>query len=165
MSTVQSLEQERQAILDRMQMRRETYRRMLADGEDPRMLAETHEQYRQGHGDGRAGESAANRAAHADPRSMKRFAAAGVGDDSTVYTYRRVNDSFPRTRVMQVVAEHPVLCALGAAAVLAIGPRRIMRTVATSSAAIGAVAQSPTAMDMIGRVLTLAGAVAQRRNG
>lgn len=142
MSTVQSLEQERQAILDRMQMRREAYRRMLHDGTDfSSMPARV---------DGAA-----------QPSAARRLDREGATADTAVYTYKRVPDSFPRTRLMRNVSEHPMLWALGVAAVLAIGPRRIARSVATSGAALGAVATSRSRMDMIGRVLTLAGAVAQ----
>lgn len=145
MSTVQSLEQERQAILDRMQMRRESYRRMLVNGEDM---------------DARPSVGVVE--AHRRPNPSQRFDRDdGAVADTTVYTYRRVPDTFPRTRLMQVVSEHPVLCALGVAAVLAIGPRRIVRTVASSSAAVGAIATSQSKMDMLGRVLAIAGAFAQ----
>lgn len=143
MSTVQSLEQERLAILDRMQMRREAYRRMLHDGEDPRDLP-------------------ARRDIGATAAYVRR--PEGASADTTTYRYRHVPDTFPRTRLMKTVSEHPMLWALGVAAVFAIGPRRIARSVATSGAALGAVATSRSQMDMIGRVLTLAGAVAQRRS-
>lgn len=146
MSTVQSLEQERQAILDRMQMRREAYRRMLTNGEQ--------------FGARDSGTTAVE--AHRSPGAARRLDQGdGAIADTTVYTYRRVPDTFPRTRLMQVVSEHPLLCAIGVAAVLAIGPRRIVRSVATSSAAVGAIATSQSKMDMIGRVLAIAGAFAQ----
>lgn len=142
MSTVQSLEQERQAILDRMQMRRESYRRMLHDGEDlpPAYGRKNAPAYRLDAND-------------------------GATADETVYTYRRAPDSFPRTRLMKTVSEHPMLVALGVAAVLAIGPRRLARSVATGSAALGAVAASQSRVDMLGRVLNLASAYAQRKRG
>jgi hypothetical protein len=147
MTIVQSLEQERQAILDRMQMRRESYRRMLSGEEDARRLPPRAER-------------------HAETHAAHRL---DVGDgaiaDNTAYTYRRAPDSFPRTRLMQTVSEHPMLWALGVAAVLAIGPRRIVRSVASGSTALGAVAASQSRMDMLGRVLTLASAYAQRRRG
>jgi len=136
MSTVQSLEQERQAILDRMQMRRETYRRVLHDGGD-------------------LDASPAYRAT--------RQAYEGATADTTTYRYTRIPDTFPRTRLMKNVSEHPMLWALGVAAVFAIGPRRLARSVATSGAALGAVASSRTNMDLLSRLLTVASTVAQRR--
>lgn len=148
MSTVQSLEQERQAILDRMQMRRETYRRMLNDGEDLRSMPARTSLHAGDHAYG-----------HGRPDHLNDGAIA----DQTAYSYRRVPDRFPRTRLMQTVSAHPMLWALGVAAVLAIGPRRIARTVTTGTAAAGGLASSQSGMDLIGRVLTLAGAYAQRK--
>jgi hypothetical protein len=144
MSTVRSLEQERQAILDRMQLRREAYRRMLAGGEDFQMVT----------------------ASRGDKPNGSAYAGnGGETAGTTVYTYTQVPDAFPRSRMMQVVSRHPLLCALGVAAVLAIGPRRIVRSVSTSRLALGAIAADPSRLNMIGRVLELAGTYAKRRGG
>ena len=143
MNPVQALEQERQAILDRTQMRRETYRRALHDGHDLRTLP--------ARGDGNAFVT------------VRPARANGATVDTTTYQYRHVPDSFPRSRLAQTMRDHPMLWALGVAAVLAIGPRRIARSVSSGSMALGAVAASRSRMDMIGRVLTLAGSIVQRR--
>lgn len=141
MSTVQSLEQERQAILDRMQMRREAYRRVLHDGGDLNALP-----------------------ARVRPNGTARTPLyEGATADTTTYRYTHVSDTFPRTRLMKTVSEHPMLLALGVAAVFAIGPRRLARSVATGGAALGAVAGSRSNMDLLSRMLTLASAIAQRR--
>lgn len=144
MTTVQSLEQERQAILDRMQMRRESYRRMLVEGEDFRKVSMSH--------DGMQGDHISGYA---------RSSAGSTPHSTAVYSYTR---AMPRTKLMQVVSEHPVLCALGVATVLAIGPRRLVRSVASSGAALSAVTMDQSRMDMLGRVLSLVGSITQRRS-
>lgn len=151
MNSFRSLEQEREAILDRMQMRREAYRRVLADGEDFRKITASR-------GDGHAQTDV-----HASSRPGPDHDAARSVPDATVYTYSRAPSHFPRTTVMRVVRDHPLLCALGVATVLAIGPRRIARSVVTGGAALGAVSGNPSNVDAIGRLLSLASAYAQRK--
>lgn len=145
MSTVRSLEEERQAILDRMQLRREAYRRMLADGEDFRTISLGHNEKPNGGALVRTDENA---------RHLPR---------TTAQTYTRAPEGFPRSRLMRVVGDHPVLCALGVAAVLAIGPRRIVRSIGASRVALGALAADQSRLSLIGRVLELAGSYAKRR--
>jgi hypothetical protein len=137
-----SLEEERQAILERMQMRRESYRRALSDGIDLEQLP--------------------------PPRS----GTSGAGGSKTqlvhaqqVYpTQRPVPTRFPRSALMRALIDHPVLCAVGVAALVAIGPRRIVKTVASGATAIGTLtAHNQTNVDLLGKVLTMAGAYVQGR--
>jgi len=79
-------------------------------------------------------------------------------------TQRPVPTRFPRSTLMRVLMDHPVLCAVGVAALVAIGPRRIVKSVATGATAIGTLtANNQTNVDLIGKVLTMAGAYVQGR--
>lgn len=133
-----SLEEERKAILERMQMRRESYRRALNGGPDLDQIP-------------------------ADPAAAR--ALPPSGHVQHVYpTHRPVPTRFPRSTLMRVLMDHPVLCAVGVAALVAIGPRRIIKTVATSATAIGTLtANNQTNVDLLGKVLTMAGAYVQGR--
>jgi len=131
-----SLESERQAILERMQMRRESYRRALSDGVDLERIP-------------------------ADPVSASRSL---VHAQQVYPTQRPVPTRFPRSTVMRALIDHPVLCAVGVAALVAIGPRRIMKTVASGATAIGTLsAANQSNVDLLGRVLTMAGAYMRGR--
>lgn len=130
-----SLEAERQAILERMQMRREIYRRALADGGDLNRLT-------------------------ADPAGSRSLAYA----QQLHPMHRPVPTRFPRSTLMRVLIDHPVWCALGVAAVVAIGPRRIVKTVASGAATVGAFTAGAQAnADLLGKVLAIAGAYVQGR--
>jgi hypothetical protein len=66
--------------------------------------------------------------------------------------------------VMRVISDHPLLCALGVAAVVVIGPRRIAHTVTSSGALMGALSErNQLNIDMIGRLLSMVGAYTQAR--
>ncbi|HJV86005.1 MAG TPA: hypothetical protein VJ698_11075 [Noviherbaspirillum sp.] len=130
--SLSSLEAEKQAILERMHARRETYRRMLIEGTD------------------------------LDTANMKRIPPTMQG--MTVYRHVDEPQHFPRSAVMRTVMDHPFLVALGVAAVVAIGPRRIMRVVSQGAAAAGTLSTpGDSTTDMIGKVLTLVGTFAQAR--
>lgn len=147
-----SLEMERQAILDRMQMRRERYRRMLTDGADldDAVVVEPHA-YPGTH-------ALAHDPAHGP------VAGSGTGLRSQRAGYGSTRSLAPRNPVLRVLAEHPFLCALGVAAVVAIGPRRIVRTAVNSGTALGTVmARNQSNLDMAGRLLTMVGAYVQGR--
>lgn len=160
----QSLEMERQAILDRMAMRRERYRLMLTDGVDldDAVVVEPHK--------ATASPYPATQALGPGPRGPHGphgplYGAPGSRTyHRTGYGGARETSLAPRNPVMQVLAEHPFLVALGVAAVVAIGPRRIMRTVATGGTALSAVmASNQTNVDLAGRLLTMVGAYVQGR--
>ncbi len=132
-----SLEEERKAILERMQMRRESYRRALTDGVDLEQI----------------------RARPDNPRPQQLVHAQPLYP-----TQRPVPTRFPRSTLMRVLMDHPFLCAVGVAALVAIGPRRIMKTVATGATAVGTLtANNQTNVDLLGKVLTMAGAYVQGR--
>lgn len=148
-----SLEMERQAILDRMQMRRERYRRMLTDGADldDAVLVEPHA----------ASPYAGMHSLAADPLSGSASTRVYQRPQRTGYAGTR--SLAPRNPVLRVLAEHPFLIALGVAAVVAIGPKRILRTVTTSGTAIGTVMGNQSNVDLAGRLLTMIGAYVQGR--
>lgn len=133
-----SLEEERKAILERMQMRRESYRRALNGGPDLDQIP-------------------------ADPVAVRALPSSAHAQH--VYpTQRPVPTRFPRSALMRVLMDHPVLCAVGVAALVAIGPRRIVKTFATGATAIGTLtANNQTNVDLLGKVLTMAGAYVQGR--
>lgn len=138
-----SLEAERQAILDRMQARRERYRRMLADGtdlDDDAVVVEPHA----------AGGYA--------PRRALAHAPSGTA-------YRTVPLNVRHNPVVQTLMEHPLLVAFGVAALVAIGPKRILRGVTASGTALGALAAVPNQpnADVARRLLTMVGAYMQSR--
>lgn len=136
--SLQSLEAERQAILERMRARREEYRRMLTDGEmlgEMPMAPQIHDAGIHAHG----------------------YAA------SPIHSFMPAGLS--RNTVMRVLNEHPLWVALGVAAIVAIGPRRILRTIATSGTAVAALtASNPSNVDLVGRLITMAGAYVQGRS-
>ena len=117
-------------------MRRETYRRALNDGIDLERLT-------------------------AAPASRRPLAHA----QQLHPMHRPVPTRFPRSALMRALIDHPVLCALGVAAIVAIGPRRIMKTVADSAATVGALtARNESNVDLLGKVLAMAGAYAQEHS-
>lgn len=131
-----SLEEERKAILERMQMRRESYRRALAGGIDLEQIP-------------------------AEPAGSRPQL---VHAQQLYPTQRPVPTRFPRSTLMRVLIDHPFLCAIGVAALVAIGPRRIVKTVAGGATAIGTLtANNQTNVDLLGKVLTMAGAYVQGR--
>ena len=117
-------------------MRRETYRRALNDGIDLERLTAT-------------------------PASGRSLAHA----QQLHPMHRPVPTRFPRSALMRALIDHPVLCALGVAAIVAIGPRRIVKTVTGSAATVGALtANNQSNVDLLGKVLAMAGAYVQGRS-
>lgn len=141
MNTGQSLEAERQSILDRMQMRRESYRRMLTGGPDIDQISEAQPLDQ--------------------PVALPHTRATQSNHEPA---YRLAPDHFPRSTIMRTITEHPYLCALGVAAVVLIGPRRIVRTVVNAGTTATALAAgNQTNADLLGKVLAMAGAYVQGR--
>jgi hypothetical protein len=130
MSSLQSLEAERLVILARMQANRERYRRMLMETSD----GQSHDTYL--HGDQPAGD----------------FHSSSYGH----YGHSFVDTSGPRHNPAVVwIKEHPLLCAAAVAAVIAIGPRRIARSVVSSGTALTALTlRNQANVDMVGRLLS-----------
>jgi hypothetical protein len=134
--SLHSLESERNAILNRMQMSRSGYRHMLADDEDE--MHHAADELRTASPSG-----SPHHPAHFDARARHRF---------------------PRSATMKLLTRHPFAFALAVAAIVVIGPRRIMRTALNSGTAVTALTlRNQANVDMIGRVLALVGQqVAQR---
>jgi len=85
--------------------------------------------------------------------------------DTHVYTYEQPASESYANPVLQVIKDHPLLCALGVAAIFAIGPKRIARTVMSGAAVAGTLSgRNNSNVDMLGRLLTMAGAYAQGRS-
>lgn len=153
-----SLEAERQAILDRMQMRRESYRRMLTHGTDldEPQLADTHQPGTHAAGAHAVGEHAASAPHALDPMPAQA---------SHPVQYPAAPSQFPRSTLMRTMTEHPYLCALGVAAVVLIGPKRIARTVLGTGSTVSALAAgNQSHVDIAGKLLALAGAYVQGRS-
>lgn len=142
--SIHSLEAERQAILDRMKLRRENYRRMLTAGEELQHLPAGHN-------------------IHVEHS----FAHSLTPAQRSSATNNPVPASFPRSRLMRTLIDHPFYCALGVAAVVAIGPRRIGRSLASGGAVLTTLtARNQSNIDLVGRLLSMAGAYVQgRRTG
>ncbi|RJF99084.1 hypothetical protein [Noviherbaspirillum saxi] len=140
--SVRTLEAERQAILERMRLRRENYRRMLTDGDELGQIP-----YGQ------------------EIQVDHSFAQSYTPALRPVPAHPEPPDVFPRSTIMRVLKRHPVYCALGVAAIIAIGPKRIARTAMTSGATLTALtARNQSNTDLIGRLITMAGAYMQGRS-
>jgi hypothetical protein len=137
--SIQSLEAERQAILERMRMRRENYRRMLTDGDE-------------------LGQIPVGQAIQVDHS----FAHSYTPALRPVAAHQTVPDVFPRSTVVRTLMQHPMYVALGVAAILAIGPKRIMRTAVTGTTALATLTgRNESNADLVGRLITMAGAYLQ----
>jgi hypothetical protein len=61
--------------------------------------------------------------------------------------------------------EHPLLCAAAVGAVIAIGPRRVVRTLATSGGALTALTlRNPSNIDALARLISKVGAYLQQKS-
>lgn len=140
--SIQSLEAERAAILERMKLRRENYRRILSGKEELQHLPPEHE-------------------IHVEHSFAHSLTPVHRTPPSVV---RPVPTTFPRSQIMRTLINHPFYFAVGVAAVVAIGPRRIARSLATGSAALSTLAaRNQSNIDVLGRLLTMAGAYVQGR--
>lgn len=113
--SIHSLEAERQAILDRMQRTREGYRSML-NGREHAVSHQQHSSYPAVSG----GHGAMVPAHHQQPHAHTHA--------SSQLNFAHLAQFLPRSGSMRVLTDHPVLCALAVAAVVAIGPKRIVRS-------------------------------------
>jgi len=135
--SLHSLESERNSILDRMQMSRTGFRHMLSDDEDE------------------------VRHAAADLRQ----APASASPLHPAYAQAQVRRGFPRSATMKLLTRHPFACALAVAAVVVIGPRRLVRTAVKSGGTVSALTlRNQANVEMISRLIALVGQqFAQRR--
>jgi hypothetical protein len=145
------LEAERQAILERMQMSRDAYRRFLSD--DPEL------QLNGPHGSDHTSHHAIS---HMD---TPHGSAGHHGDRHQLTRFSGTRNAFPRSAAMRWATEHPFLCAAAVAAVVMIGPGRILRTAMKSGTAATALTlRNPSNVDLVSRVLTLVANYARRAN-
>jgi hypothetical protein len=135
--SLHSLESERNSILDRMQMSRTGFRHMLSDDED-----EVHH-------------------AAADLRDVP----ASASPHHPAYVQTQARRTFPRSATMKLLTRHPFACALAVAAVVVIGPRRLVRTAVKSGGTVSALTlRNQANVEMISRLIALVGQqFAQRR--
>ena len=135
--SLHSLESERNSILDRMQMSRTGFRHMLSDDEDEA------------------------RQAVADMR----HAPASASPHHPAYVATQARPRFPRSATMKLISRHPFACALAVAAVVIVGPRRIVRSAANGGSAVTALTlRNQANVDMISRLIALVGQQLAQRN-
>jgi hypothetical protein len=128
--SINSLEAERQAILARIQSNREQYRRMLMENPD----AQTHGTY-------------LHSSEH--PAGSAQSSYGHYGHSFADYRDIRHNPA------VQWVKEHPLLCVAAVAAVIAIGPRRIAKTLVSGGGALTALTlRNQANVDMAGRLIS-----------
>ncbi len=149
MNKTHSLEHERQSILSRMQTSREQYRRMLMDDSD----LHTHNQSLHGshlNGSGSPG------AAYTGGTAGMHSAAGHEGAAPQYSNHYQSQSATPADMALAWAKQHPLLCAAAVAAVVAIGPRRLMRTVGSALASGGALTaltlRNPSNIDAITRL-------------
>jgi hypothetical protein len=126
MISTQSLEAQRQSLLSRMEANREQYRRMLMDNPDGPVY-DTPGRRLRASGDGRGGQYG----------SSEQYGGSQYADDRYTRAAYEHGPS-PAIQALRWVQEHPLLCAAAVAAVVAIGPRRIVKTAVTSGTALTA---------------------------
>jgi hypothetical protein len=135
--SLQSLESERDAILRRMQMSRDSYRHTL--------LGEEH---------------AAHSRNVADVLDVSPVASV----HHPAYVQTR-HDGFPRSMTMKLLTRHPVAIAAVAAALVIIGPRRLTRAAVTGSTALATLTlRNKANAAMVSRLIAMAGQYMQQRN-
>jgi hypothetical protein len=134
MSGKTSLEEERQAILSRMQRSRDEYRRMLMDQPEAHFQT-SHLSADQLHGGGMT--------SHYQPAHNPAAEIAGAA-----FTWMK---------------RHPLLCAAAVVAVAAIGPRRIAKTAMSGGTALTALTlRNPQNIDAVTRLLSTVAGYLQR---
>ncbi len=135
--SIQSLESERQAILHRMHMSRSSYRHLLMDDS-----AADHDK-------------PATHFADQPPYSGA-YSAPSVTQGSGRSVVLR-EDRFPRSATMRVITRHPVACSVALAALLVIGPRRMLRMARSGSSRVTEVTRrNRDNFGMLARVAKLA---------
>lgn len=157
--SLESLEAERQTILSRMEASREHYRRMLmgepndytqhkpASGEAVRSDAAPNTNYYGHDSDGIYGHGQ-----HEQALDMSQLQGTALEAANAAFAW---------------VKQHPLLTAAAVAAIVAIGPRRIMKGVAAGGTAVGAAGavalRNPENIDLITRLFSTAAAGLKQR--
>jgi hypothetical protein len=133
MSSIKSLEAERESILARMQANRERYRRMLMENSD----VQTHGTYLQ------------------SDQPEGSLQTSSYGHYGHTFADHDLRHNPAVQSAVHWVKEHPLLCVAAVAAVIAIGPRRIARTVVTGGSALTALTlRNQANVDMAGRLIS-----------
>jgi hypothetical protein len=144
------LEAQRQAILERMQMSREAYRRFLRD--EPELEVSVP------HG-------GIHPPSHTISPMQPDQSIHGYQNSHPISRFSGARDTFPRSAAMRWITEHPFMCAAAVAAVVMIGPGRIARlAMKGGTAATALTLRNPSNVDNISRVLSLVADYAQRMN-
>jgi hypothetical protein len=128
MISTQSLEAQRQSLLSRMEANREQYRRMLMDNPDGPVYGSP------------------NRRLHASGDSHPvegQYSSDQYGGSHYSRGDRYAHSAYehgpsPAIQALRWVQEHPLLCAAAVAAVVAIGPSRIVKTAVSGGTALTA---------------------------
>lgn len=128
MISTQSLEAQRQSLLSRMEANREQYRRMLMDNPDGPVYDNPG---RRLHASGDARESG-------DQYSGGQQVAGPYSGGERYAHAAYEHGPSPAIQALRWVQEHPLLCAAAVAAVVAIGPRRIVKTAVAGGTALTA---------------------------
>jgi hypothetical protein len=156
---LEALEAERQAILSRMETSREHYRRML--------MGESNDTTQSRASNGHAAADAAPNTSYYGHNSDGMY---GHGQsDAAGLDMNRLQDgaAIAADAAFAWVKQHPVLTAAAVAAIVAIGPRRIMKSLAAGGTALGAAGavalRNPQNIDLITRLFSTAAAGLQQR--
>ena len=162
----QSLEAERNAILERMQASRERYRRVLS-GEEAFSLAEEAgaKSLRPQSSRGQRSHAFAHVAsedAHQEPLAVASHL-AHTDDPRQLTHLSAARRDFPRSAAVPWAMDHPLLCAAAVAVIVVIGPRKMVRAARSNTKRSAAsTLRNPANIDLLTRLLTMVADVAQR---
>lgn len=162
----QSLEAERNAILERMQASRERFRRVLSGEEELSLAAEGGAQSL------RTQSSRGQRShafAHVGPEDTHQESLAVASHLGHTHDPRQVTHlsaarrGFPRSVAVRWAMDHPLLCTAAVAVIVVIGPRKMVRAAMSNTARLAAsTLRKPANIDLLTRLLIMVADVAQR---
>jgi hypothetical protein len=144
MTSTHDLEAQRQTVLARMQAHREKYRRMLMDYPDTEVRG-TYLPEQESH------------------RQLQPRTESGYGQYGHYgHSFAGPTD-FAHNPAVQWVKQHPLLCVAVVAAVVAIGPRRILKSAVAGGSALTALTlRNQSNVDTLGRVISTVAGYLQR---
>ena len=162
----QSLEHERDAILERMQVSRERYRRLLSGEEEVSLAGE-------GGAQSLRTPSSRGQRSHAfaqfDPDDAHQETLAVASHPGHYHDPRELThlsaarSGFPRCAAVRWAMDHPLLCAAAVAVIVVIGPRKMVRAAMSNTArSATSTLRNPANIDLLTRLLTMVADVAQR---
>lgn len=89
----------------------------------------------------------------------------GIAGGSSGQYSRYQTQTTPVEAALDWAKQHPLLCAAAVGAVVAIGPRRLVRTLATSGGALTALTlRNPSNIDALARLISKVGAYLQQKS-